>query len=88
MAYRYLGNRDGRGVLVFEGKAYQPGQSVPMTKAAVEHHVAHGLRFEGVDQVETPPPASTAADEPHDDRGAIIAEERPSRREPAPAPTA
>lgn len=48
------------GFATFElnGKTYQPGDMVPITKASAEHHMRYGGHvFEGVEAPEPPGPA-------------------------------
>jgi hypothetical protein len=51
------------GYATFElnGKVYQPGDMVPISKASAEHHMKFGHVFEGIDAPETPAPAMIPA---------------------------
>ena len=74
MPYTFLGHGPVGGTLIYKGTTYRVGDSVPMTKAEAEHHVAAGLSFEGLaaasGRVAAPPtPPDTR---PRDDRGAVI----------------
>lgn len=74
MAYTFLGHASAGGTLMYKGKAYRVGDSVPMTKMEMQHHAKAGLQFEGIEDVpQTGAPLEpTADDTPKDDRGAPL----------------
>jgi hypothetical protein len=53
----------GPGHATFElnGKVYQPGDMIPISRASAEHHMQFGHVFEGVDAPELPGPSGGAA---------------------------
>lgn len=74
MGSKYLGPAD---VFIVGDKLYHPGDTVPLSKDAREHHALHGHRFEDVnplgDLLEAAPPVSPEP-LPRDERGAIVAD--------------